>query len=347
MMKFLALIICMLCSLVSFADVKVLSIGISDYPDKSGWRKLDANNDVAIMSSTFPEAKTLCNGKATKKGIEDALNALCSRAISGDTVIVHFSGHGQQMLALNDKNEPDGLHEAIVPFDAQITKSDEYSGQYHFADDDFGEELTKLRKAVGAEGLVIAVIDACHSDSMDKDAEDYGDEIYRGTEDIFGAESLSDEQKAELRAKFASQDNSNLSSDNGLGNLILMSGCKTHQRNYQIKGSDGKNYGSLSYYFANAVQRHGLNDVAGLLSEVYASMKNDKVLAFHGQLPVIRNTINWEEPKEIPVTHSISDQEETSSGEHRFPWQPICIGVASIALILILIGYVRRRRKKG
>lgn len=48
-------------------------------------------------------------------------------------------------------------------------------------------ELVISGGKTGENGFIIAIIDACHSDSMDKDADDSNPSTYRGTDEIFGS----------------------------------------------------------------------------------------------------------------------------------------------------------------
>ena len=200
----LSILICLFSCVCSHANVKVLSIGVSVYPKTSGWNRLNAQNDVELMRSIFPDAMILENGSATRSGIEVQLKAFANNAVKGDTVIIHFSGHGQQIITGYSIDEIDGVDEAIVPFDAAKRKTRSYNGQNHITDNAFGKAIDKIRKSVGSSGLVIAIIDACHSDSMDKGSTRTGD-IYRGTDEIFGSERMSDAQISNLRDSYHNQ----------------------------------------------------------------------------------------------------------------------------------------------
>lgn len=83
------------------ADVRVLSIGISSYPQESGWNSINGCNDADLVTSSFSNAVVLKDSTATRRGISDALRRLQRSAMAGDTVIVHFSGHGQQIVINN------------------------------------------------------------------------------------------------------------------------------------------------------------------------------------------------------------------------------------------------------
>lgn len=312
-----SVLICLFSCVCIHAGVRVLSIGISDYPETSGWNKLNAHNDVELMHSIFPDAILLKNASATHAGIKAQLKALASNAAKGDTVIIHFSGHGQQIITRNSADEIDGVDEAIVPFDAAKKKTNSYNGQNHLTDDAFGRAIDNIRKSVGPSGLVIAMIDACHSDSMDKDADQSG-EIFRGTDEIFGSESLSDTEISNLRNVYHNQENYLLASTPDMSNAIYLSACRSDQRNYEVVVCD-KGYGSLTYYFCATYKSMGFSNMPEFLSGIYSGMENDKTLRFHGQVPSIRNTIGWEAPSRaitpLPKPYNGPDDTDSSTNQ--------------------------------
>lgn len=246
------------------------------------------------MKRLFHEAIIVSNEKATNKNILHELTNLSRNVSKGDTVIFHFSGHGQQILTGNSSEEVDLVDEALVPYDAAKRKSATYNGQSHITDDIFGRYIADIRKAAGPAGLVIAVIDACHSDSMDKGA-NVSEDVYRGTDEIFGAEALSADSIAGLRELYNAADATPVVTSQGLSNAVFISACKTNQRNYEINVND-TSYGSLTYYFCKAYQKTDISDLNVFLSDLYTEMVSDNVMKFHGQTPVIRNSIGWEAP---------------------------------------------------
>ena len=325
------------------ANVRVLSIGVSDYPETSGWSKLNAHNDVELMRSIFPDAMILENVYATRSGIETQLKALALNAAKGDTVIIHFSGHGQQIITANSSDEIDGVDEAIVPFDAAKRRSTSYNGQNHLTDDAFGKAIDNIRKSVGPSGLVIALIDACHSDSMDKGTDNLK-EIYRGTDEIFGAEKMTEEKISSLRDSYHNQDDTSLKASADMSNVVYLSACRSDQRNYEVVVDD-KGYGSLTYYFCEEYKKMGFSDLSTLLSAIYYGMGNNQTLQFHGQVPSIRNTIGWEAPSKVVTT--LEDTSNRSDDTNHSSDQTLIRGITVASLILIFIAlWITRKRKK-
>lgn len=338
----LSIIICLLSCVCNYANVRVLSIGVSEYPKTSGWNQLNAHNDIELMCGIFPKALLLENASATHAEIKAQLKALASNAAKGDTVIIHFSGHGQQIITTNSKDEADGVDEAIVPFDAAKRKAGGYTGQNHLTDDVFGKAIDDIRRAVGSDGLVIAIIDACHSDSMDKDADQSGD-IYRGTEEIFGSESMSDTEISNLREAYHNQEETLLAKSSDMSDVIYLSACRSDQRNYEVVVGD-KGYGSLTYYFCKTYRNKGIFDLSDFLTALYDGMKGDNTLQFHGQLPSIRNTIGWVAPTPVIPT---PPEPPTGSGESDESYnQTVIWSIIAVAFTVIFIALWITRKKK-
>lgn len=339
----LSILLCLLSFVCNQANVRVLSIGVSDYPESSGWNTLNANNDVELIKELFPNTTILENSSATRSGIESQIKLLKSNTAKGDTVIIHFSGHGQQIIISNSNNEVDCVDEAIVPYDAAKRKTNSYYGQNHLTDDVFGRYIDEIRIAAGPSGLVIAVIDACHSDSMDKDADQSGD-IYRGTDEIFGSESMSDNEISKLREAYHNQEETSLAKSSDMSDVIYLSACRSDQRNYEVVVGD-KGYGSLTYYFCKAYTNKGIFDLPAFLTALYDGMKGDNTLQFHGQLPSIRNTIGWVAPTQVistPLEPPTAPNESDDSYNQTVIW-----GIIAIAFTVIFIAlWILRMKKK-
>ena len=152
-MKCLLSIILILLSVIpAMGKTRLLTVTVAVYAPESGWAHINADNDREIILQQFQSGAsitTLSESEATYHNILKQLSKLKDNVSKGDTVIVHFSGHGQQIVALNDNDEPDGLDEALVPFDAAKNKSAKYDGRNHLRDNEFGCYINQLRKAAG------------------------------------------------------------------------------------------------------------------------------------------------------------------------------------------------------
>ena len=342
----LSIILIFLSVIPAMGKTRLLTVTVADYAPESGWAHINADNDRQIILQQFQSGAlitTLSESEATYHNIQKHLSKLKDNVSKGDTVIVHFSGHGQQIVAMNDSDEPDGLDEALIPFDAAKYKSATYDGCNHLRDNEFGRYLNQLRKAAGPEGLVIAIIDACHSDSMNKDAEATDDDVVRGTYEIFG---LTDDEFARYRSRYRNQEKAPLDESPDASPIVIVSACRSDQMNHEIK-VDGKGYGSLTYYFIDAIKATGLQNPTAFLDHLYSSMSADKTLRFHGQLPLVRNTLGWIAPEKEIVTEPQSKGEEPSdentSSLLKASWLYVLIG--SIILILV-IGLIWKKTKK-
>ena len=250
---------------------RALLIGIGDYPTESGWEKINASNDLKLLSKTLEgyQITTLQDSKATYNGIKAAFKKFTAECQTGDTVIIHFSCHGQQMVqTVNSKDELDYLDEAIVPFDALNKYSAKYRGEHHLKDDELSQYIDQIRIVIGDTGFVLVSLDACHSDNSDRGSSEVSHRpVYRGSSDIFGK----DVDKAKyLSAKFLS-DSSPVHKTANMSNVLYISACKAYQRNSEVM-VNGIGYGSLTISFCESFQSNGISDMHIFLSNVKRKM---------------------------------------------------------------------------
>ena len=224
-----------------------LIVAIADYPTESGWSKINSDNDISILVPEFKrlgfQVSTLVNREATKEGILHALKQLAKQANSNDFVCIHFSCHGQQMEDDN-KDEPEGLDEALIPYDASLSYQEGiYEGNNHLRDDELEEQLNIIRQKLGEQGSLLVTFDACHSGTADRDEEyvEDDDSPIRGTSAVFSSNPF-----------FISPDNKQVEKQNVLpkskemSSLCIISACQPFQRNFETKVNE-KYYGTLSY----------------------------------------------------------------------------------------------------
>lgn len=228
-----------------------LVIGIGDYPNNSGWNKIHGDNDIklivdALVKKGFEHSNiiTLKNSEAIKRNIISSIKSVTTRAQQGDCIFIHFSGHGQQATDLN-ADESDDLDEAIIPYDAvKYYHKGIYQGENHIFDDELNEHLFLLRKKVGKEGTILALIDACHSGDVtrgfEQDGRELTDFVMRGTADYFIIPELINNKQSTNSTKMKKIE------------WVAISGCMPYQNNYEYK-KDGIYYGSLTYAFVLAL----------------------------------------------------------------------------------------------
>lgn len=331
------------CTFSLQSKVRVLSVCVGEYPHDSGWNRLGAANDSESIVSLFPQTLILNDSKATYQAFISELGNLSECSAVGDTVIIHFSGHGQQILTSKSSSEADHVDEAMVPYDAAKRATPSYHGQNHLTDDSFGSYVSAIRKKIGPKGLVIAVIDACHSNSMDKDADTSGD-IYRGTDEIFGAESLSQDSISSLRDYYFANDHTPVAKSELLADVIFIGACETHQRNYEIK-RNGVQHGSLTYYFCKAYDEKSFSDIDGFLSTLYAEMTNDNTMQFHGQCPSIRTSFGWKSPESEKYVPQDNPTASSVSTDKSWIWIASALGAFIAALVSAFLIRLWKRKK--
>jgi hypothetical protein len=340
------LLISICCSCI--AKNKALLIGVGRYQVNSGWRDISSSNDLALLKRALPssfEIQLLENNQATYESIQKALKNLVSRATEGDTIYFHFSGHGQQMIT-DDISEPDGLDEALVPYDAPNRKTDTYTGTKHLRDNELGKYLDDLRKRVGANGLVIVCLDACYSDSMNKGEKDEETDsvIYRGGSDIFGIEDISQTEVAAIYKKRMTDDDMMVDNEPGSSDIIVLSACKSYQRNREII-KDGVGYGPLSYAIAESFGGKDIILIQEWLDKVLDIMHREA----YNQTPVLRTTLEYQESvlNDTIIDDGHGGGEEDNKKTIGVELIPLCVlsGIVIVMLVLFLIRYGKRNKK--
>ncbi|HSR40486.1 MAG TPA: caspase family protein [Phnomibacter sp.] len=295
--KILLPIACIAALALNHADAqtkRALLIGVANYPDPR-WKPLSSATDLNYMQEALQlqgfakeNMTLLADEQATKSGISQAFESLTKNIQAGDIVYIHFSGHGQQIEDdKENQDEVDGYDEAIVPYDAR-GKYDpvKYQGQNHFRDDLMGQYLNGIRSAVGANGSVLVVIDACHSGTATRSAEFA---TVRGDPTPFA----SPEYKPVLTTGLSRLSNvqEGFMSDGPLkvSNMVVFSASSPNQVNYETKDATGTGVGSLTYALARALQRMEPNSNYG---ELFAAVKAMIQSDYPQQLPMMEGDAN-------------------------------------------------------
>lgn len=240
------------CCPLSAVTKRALIIGIGAYPVGSGWATINGDKDIPLVEDILltngflpQDIVVLANAQATASAIRNAFRRLIDQAQMGDIVYIHFSGHGQQVTDLHG-DEPDGLDEAWVPYDAQLAYiKGQYEGQNHIIDDELNRYLHALRRRVGITGKIIVIADACHSGDSTRgdDSDELNNDlsgntssapiVIRGTADAFI-----------IPPTAATQSHSSPYTPAALAPIdwVLISACKPYQSNREYQG-----HGSLTY----------------------------------------------------------------------------------------------------
>ena len=263
MKKFICIILLIAASYnLSHATKRALVIGIGNYPEASGWAKINGDKDLPIVRDMLlangfqsKDIVELKNESATADAIRKALDALVGKAAKGDVIYIHFSGHGQQITDLHG-DEEDGFDEAWIPIDAQFSYAKgKYEGENHIVDDQLNQWLSQLRSKVGATGKITVVADACHSGGGSRGDEDESEYVVRGTSDAF----------------VISGNTKPFSGEVGTIDWIFISACKSYQCNYEYKGTGSLTYAlgqqkaNLSSTPAQQIQRSIRSTIASII----------------------------------------------------------------------------------
>lgn len=280
------------------SEKKALLIAIGNYPATSGWNDLSSINDAELMKGVLIQQgfkisniKLLKEDKATHNNILKALDLIIAQSKSGDIVVFHFSGHGQQITDLND-DELDGYDEAIIPYDASLKPSNQYSGENHIIDDTLNKYLLLLRKKVGIKGDVIFLLDACHSGTATRSTDNKN--IYRGTTTPFELQKKTGlKQRYDFTGFSEQPDHSDFSSDE-LSPFVVISASGQNELNLEIKDINGKGYGPLTFAMGKVLSTHSINLS---YSAFYDLIRNEMCALFmgrHQQNPQIEGNIDRE-----------------------------------------------------
>lgn len=263
MKKFICIILLIAASYnLSHATKRALVIGIGNYPEASGWAKINGDKDLPIVRDMLlangfqsKDIVELKNESATADAIRKALDALVGKAAKGDVIYIHFSGHGQQITDLHG-DEEDGFDEAWIPIDAQFSYvKGKYEGENHIVDDQLNQWLSQLRSKVGATGKITVVADACHSGGGSRGDEDETEYVVRGTSDAFVIPGNTKPFSGEV----------------GTIDWIFISACKSYQCNYEYKGTGSLTYAlgqqkaNLSSTPAQQIQRSIRSTIASII----------------------------------------------------------------------------------
>ena len=262
------------CFSILHAEKRALIVAVGDYPENSGWNKINAVNDAdliraALISQGFQEKNitVMINSEATRAGILDAIkNQLIDAAGRGDVVYFHFSGHGQQ-VADNNGDETDRYDEAIVPYDSPISyKAGVYEGENLIRDEELGKLFIEIRRKIGPTGQMITVLDACHSGTGTR-----GMGVARGTDKRMADSSW----VANSGSRGSVQGEAQFDEAGGeqLAPYVAFFGAAHNQLNFETEDQQGRRVGSLSYSFSKYFSQAGPESTyRGLFSQIRQEM---------------------------------------------------------------------------
>ena len=317
---------------------KALLVGVGDYPTGSGWNKLSSANDIKRLKGTLaPTFRTRClvDNQATYAGITRAMDILCSEVNPGDTVLVHFSCHGQQMFSTSP-DEPDRLDETLVPYDALARENETYHGERHLRDDVLGEKMEAIRKKMSEKGLLIVSLDACHSGNSIKGGSTPPDSLCRGTNDIFGVKYPSDIADSLEILRYA-PDRAELTQGTP---TVFVSACGSTEKNYEYRLDNGTRVGSLSLSLDDAIKETGIRNVNTFLDCIHAKMEK------YGsrQTPQFKSSFGYVPPEQRNADEgegTVDPPIDTTGISGKI----LKLAAAVVVLLLVLVAYGRRKKQ--
>jgi hypothetical protein len=133
-----------------------LCIGINDYPgtgsDLAGCVN-DANDWAEELTKREFGVEMMLDAQATGEAMRAGMRRLLQNAVSGDLVVITYSGHGTWVRDDNG-DEPDGRDEALCPYDIATNGP--------LLDDELYDILIDRARGV----RVVMISDSCHSGTV-------------------------------------------------------------------------------------------------------------------------------------------------------------------------------------
>ena len=288
MKKSIVFIVCIFQFISTFSQTKhALIVAIANYPDNKIWDSLSSSNDVDLLKKMLNEQQFLesnctylIDKDATPENLDKAFESLIGKLKEGDIVYFHYSGHGQQVADIRPKkrkdlvggDEKDGKDEALALYYAprEFDKKGEYEMEHHYVDDQMKVQFDKIRKKIGAKGQVILVLDACHSGTSTRGADN---RKVRGSRIVCAPTNWKSGTESDTSAGFGTDFEYN--TDQSMGKMVAFFGCKADQSNNEFLPEGTKiQYGSLTYFFVNGLKKLGEKNssYANLFSEIRKNM---------------------------------------------------------------------------
>ncbi|MDD2634046.1 MAG: caspase family protein [Bacteroidales bacterium] len=279
-------------ALYTYAEKYALIIAIGEYDqDQTGWYPISAENDVPLIEKALSEMGFSKNNimylkdtAATKEGIENALLELYKKVNLGDQVVIHYSGHGQQIFDDNN-DELDGLDEALVCFNAPMNMIDGYDGSKHFRDDELGDWITKFRIKLGIDGHILLFLDSCHSGTGTR-----GSAKVRGGAPPLVPKNWTPTTVKDNKLGFGVNCSSRGATTNKMAKFVVFSGASANELNYETYDDEENPVGSLSYCIYKAFSQMKQGDT---YRQIFARIMAEMATKAPFQNPAIEGDIDY------------------------------------------------------
>jgi len=262
-----------------------LLIAAHGYSEESKWNELGESTltDMQLVRNALLERGVpneniyILDSGATRQAIVNAIeNVLIPSLKKGDVVMFHFSGHGYQ-IPDNNKDELDGLDEALVPINAKNDggrrKDYTYYADY-LRDDELNKLLENIRLALGPNGDLFVTIDACHSGTSTR-----GIGPSRGAVRL----DLDTYQNADTEETWEP-----LSERKDLSNMVAFFASSQSQLNSEYQEGD-LSCGSLSFALSKAISS---STTTTSYQALFEKVRNTMIGIVPAQTPSAEGTLN-------------------------------------------------------
>ena len=146
-------------------------LGIAEYYPSSNLTDLKSvDNDLFYMRFVLESQGFECvvlnaNGLSKSTIFKQINKALLDKVGPSDLALFYYTGHGTQVLDIDEDECSDNLDEAIVL--SHFNQTNPNAKQY-ILDDEINEILTPIRSKLGEDGQMVLIFDACHSGSFSR-----------------------------------------------------------------------------------------------------------------------------------------------------------------------------------
>ncbi len=274
-------LICVLTAESALASKRALLIEIGQYPTKR--QVLNTGRDAywmkgALLQQRFATPRVLQDKAATAANIRKAFSELIRQCKPNDKVVIHYGGHGTQLDDEKGGDEViDQKDEALIPYDAPADNNP--TDSRFIRDDELGKYIDSLRTAVGPQGHVLILIDACHSGTMMR-----GQALTR-TDNIQPSDPAPTRSDGKPESGWFDLPASSLraAATNSIGNVVMISGVGAGDSLTEILDDEREPVGPISMCFSKAM------------------VLMDERASYQTLFDQIQKMMSLRDPKQIPV----------------------------------------------
>lgn len=213
-------------------------LGIAEYYPSSNLTDLKSvDNDLFYMRFVLESQGFECvvlnaNGLSKPTIFKQINKALLDKVGPSDLALFYYTGHGTQVLDIDEDECADNLDEAIVL--SHFNQTNPNAKQY-ILDDEINEILNPIRTKLGEDGQMVLIFDACHSGSFS-----------RGVGSTDNGFNTSDSQKQFAQIDFSFTPCKQNKDTKKLANLIGLYSSSDAAKSFEF-GEGDKKFGVFTY----------------------------------------------------------------------------------------------------